>query len=226
MKTRINKYLVISGLADSRRKADELIASGQVSVNDKIMTNLSFQVSKDDKVSVDGNRGNLKKDIYIAYNKPKGEICSHKKYGDDRNVFDSLPKSFSKLKIAGRLDKDSEGLIILSSDGNFINEISHPSKNKSKAYLVTLKDLISDDNIEKLNQGIKLEDGVSKMKVARVSGSIIKVVMNEGKNRQIRRTIEAIGGQVVKLVRIRIGKFSSHSLMSGKYEFIKPEEVI
>ena len=103
MKTRINKYLVISGLADSRRKADELIASGQVSVNDKIMTNLSFQVSKDDKVSVDGNRGNLKKDIYIAYNKPKGEICSHKKYGDDRNVFDSLPKSFSKLKIAKKV---------------------------------------------------------------------------------------------------------------------------
>ena len=223
---RINKYLVASGLADSRRKADEIILEGRVSVNSETLKDLSYQVSETDQVKVDGLEGEIKKDIYIAYNKPRGEICSHKRYGDDKTIFDSLPKSFSKLKIAGRLDKDSEGIIILSSDGKFINDISHPSKKKTKAYLVSTQQDIGDADIEKLNEGVKLEDGISKMKVSRTSGNTIKVMMSEGKNRQIRRTLEAIDKSVVKLVRIRVGNFSSHKLMPSKYEFINPEDVL
>ncbi len=226
MKMRINKFLVNAGLADSRRKADELIKASRVSVNGKTITELSTQIGDDDKVLLDGLEGKSREDIYIAYNKPRGEICSHKRYGDDKTIFDSLPKSFSKLKIAGRLDKDSEGILILSSDGNFINEISHPSKKKTKAYLVSSNVQIKDEDIAKINEGIKLEDGISKMKTTRVSDNIVKVVMNEGKNRQIRRTLEAIGRPVIKLVRIRVGKFSSHKFAQKEYMFIKPEDVL
>lgn len=223
---RINKFLVNAGLADSRRKADELIKASRVSVNGKTITELSTQIGDDDKVLLDGLEGKSREDIYIAYNKPRGEICSHKRYGDDKTIFDSLPKSFSKLKIAGRLDKDSEGILILSSDGTFINEISHPSKKKTKAYLVSSIVQIKDEDIAKINEGIKLEDGISKMKTTRVSDNIVKVVMNEGKNRQIRRTLEAIDRPVIKLVRIRVGKFSSHKLAQKEYMFIKPEDVL
>ena len=98
MKMRINKFLVNAGLADSRRKADELIKASRVSVNGKTITELSTQIGDDDKVLLDGLEGKSREDIYIAYNKPRGEICSHKRYGDDKTIFDSLPKSFSKLK--------------------------------------------------------------------------------------------------------------------------------
>ncbi len=223
---RINKYLVVSGLAESRRKADEIIRSGRVSINDEQVKDLSYQVKEGDIVKLDGAVGEIKSNIYIAYHKPRGEICSHKRYGNDKTIFDSLPKSFSQLKIAGRLDRDSEGLVILSSDGNFVNDISHPSKNKTKAYMVTTKESLNDEDIDKLNTGIKLEDGISKLKVTRSGDNIIKVVMNEGRNRQIRRTLEAINKDVVKLVRIRIGKFTIRGIMPNKFEFIKPEDVL
>lgn len=226
MNTRINKYLVISGLASSRRKADEIIASGRVTVNGNAITDLSYKVSDSDMVQVDGVQGELKKDIYIAYNKPRGEICSHRSFGSDKTIFDSLPKSFSNLKIAGRLDRDSEGLLILSSDGTFINNLTHPSKGKTKSYLVSLKERVSEDDIEKINEGIKLEDGISKMKALKVSDKIVKITMSEGKNRQIRRTIDSLGNTVVKLVRIRVGKYSNKSIEPASFVFVAPEEII
>jgi pseudouridine synthase len=226
MNPRINKYLVMVGLADSRRKADELIKQGAVTVNDKVVSDMSYRVESEDIVKANGLEGSSREDIYIAYNKPRGEICSHKSYGNDKTIFDSLPESFSKLKIAGRLDRDSEGLIILSSDGEFINKVSHPSMNKSKTYLVITKESISDSDIEKLNKGIKLEDGLSKLKVARNGDKALKIVMSEGKNRQIRRTLYAIKKDVIKLQRVRIANYSNSRLEPREYVFIKPEEVL
>jgi len=226
MNPRINKYLVSVGLADSRRKADDLVKQGQVTVNGTLIMDLSYKVTNTDKVMVDGREGNIKEDIYIVYNKPRGEICSHKRYGNDKTIFESLPKSFSKLKIAGRLDKDSQGLVVLSSDGNFVNKIAHPSMNKSKAYIVTVKENISDSDIEKLNKGIKLEDGVSKLKVSAINKNTLKITMNEGKNRQIRRTLEVLSKEVVKLERVRIANYSNPRLKDSEYVFIKPEDVL
>ncbi|MEI6169582.1 MAG: pseudouridine synthase [Candidatus Saccharibacteria bacterium] len=226
METRINKYLVTAGLADSRRKADAIIVSGRVTVNEETVRDLAYKVSDSDIVKVDGIEGEIKKDIYIAYNKPKGEICSHRRFGNDKTIFDSLPSSFSKLKIAGRLDRDSEGLVILSSDGDFINNISHPSKAKSKAYMINLKNSFSLADAEKINAGIELEDGISLMKVTKLGDKAIKIVMSEGKNRQIRRTIDEVDNTVVKLVRVRIGKYSSRSIEPSNFVFIGPEDVL
>lgn len=226
MKPRLNKYLVTSGLADSRRKADVIIKARLVTVNGDIIDDLSYRVDEKDKISVRGIQAQIKEDIYIAYYKPRGEICSHRSYKNDKTIFDSLPRTFSKLKIAGRLDKDSEGLILLSSDGDFIHKLSHPSMNKTKAYLVTTKQHISDDAIRKMNEGIKLEDGLSKLKVSRVDNESVKIIMSEGRNRQIRRTLDAIELEVVKLVRVRIGNYTNSQLRPMSYLFIKPEDVL
>lgn len=222
---RLNKRLVKLGLAPSRRKADELIAGGQVSVNGQICTNLSTTVNESDQITAKGRSGITKADIYLAYYKPRGIVCSHHGQGS-LTIFDALPKSFSNLKIAGRLDKDSEGLMILSSDGKFVQELTHPSKSKNKTYIVTTKQALTDADIERINNGVKLKDGVSKLKTTGLNDTSLKIMMSEGRNRQIRRTLEFIGKDVIELKRVSIGKYSNPRLQKGQYVFIKPAEVL
>lgn len=223
---RINQYLVSAGLAESRRKADEIIKSGKVRINGQTTTDLSYRVSKEDQVLVSGQAGIIRTNIYVVYNKPTGEICSHNTQGQSPTIFQSLPKSFAKLKIAGRLDKDSHGLVVLSSDGHFTQSISHPSQSKAKVYIVKTKQSITNDTVEKLNYGVKLEDGISKLKTSKIKSDTIRVEMQEGRNRQIRRTLKHIGFDVVDLERVSIGKYSNHNLKEGKFEFVKPEDIL
>ena len=222
---RLNKRLVKLGLAESRRKADELIRLGKVVVNGSVCVEMGYMAKQDDKISVDGKIGKPRDEIYIAYNKPKGLVCSHARQSG-QTIFDKLPKSFMSLKMAGRLDKDSQGLMILASDGEFINKISHPNQQKDKTYIVTIKQEISTDDIEKLNKGVKLEDGVSNMNVKKTGPNQIRIIMSEGKNRQIRRTLAELKKDVIKLERVRIGKYANTSLGEGKHVFIRPEDVL
>ena len=222
---RLNKLLVKLELAESRRKADDLISEGRVSINGKKITELGYMANPSDTITVDGKKGRLRAEIYVAYNKPKGLVCSHTKQKYP-TIFDKLPKSFSSLKIAGRLDKDSQGLLILSSDGKFINQLTHPSNNKDKVYNVTTKQPISPEELSAINSGIELEDGVSKMRAKIVDEFSLKILMSEGKNRQIRRTLSALNKDVIKLERVKVGKYSNSNLASGKHVFIKPEDVI
>lgn len=222
---RLNKRLVELGLADSRRKADAMIFDQRVSVNGANVDDLGIKVSEADEILVDGKQGTAKSDIYIVYNKPRGQVCSHVGQGAV-TIFDKLPKSFSSLKIAGRLDKDSEGLVILSSDGNFVNQLSHPSHNKEKTYIVKTKQPIDAPDIAKLNGGIKLEDGMSKMNVKSIDSQTVRIIMSEGKNRQIRRTLASIGKDVIKLSRIKINGYARPNLAVGEYEFIRPGDVL
>lgn len=223
---RLNKRLVQMGLASSRRKADELILQGRVAVNGKTVGELGSKVEDTDEISLDGKLGKQRAPIYVAYYKPRGLVCSHVSQGRTETIFDQLPKSFKSLKIAGRLDKDSEGLMILSSDGDFNYALTHPSGSKSKAYIVTTKEEITQAEIDKINAGIKLEDGTSNMNASLLKPTEIKIVMSEGKNRQIRRTLEAISKAVIRLQRVRIGDYSNPNLQPGKFEFIKPGDVI
>lgn len=224
-KQRLNKLLVKLGLAESRRKADELISQSRVSIDGAICNELGFMADPNSEIMVDGKSGVRRAEIYVVYNKPKGLVCSHAKQKYP-TIFDKLPKAFLSLKIAGRLDKDSQGLVILSSDGEFINQITHPSSKKDKVYKVTTKQPLNSEDLDKLNQGVKLEDGISKMRAKLTGANSLNIVMSEGKNRQIRRTLEAIGKDVIILERTKIGKYSNPSLGSGRHIFIKPEDVI
>ena len=222
---RLNKRMVELGLAESRRKADELIRSGKVSVDGKTTDELGKKVSDQNEVLVSGKSGIKRDDIYVAFNKPKGLICSHNGQGG-QTIFDKLPKNFAGLKIAGRLDRDSEGLVILSSDGAFVNELIHPSRNKQKTYIVRTNQEISTEEIDKLNKGVKLEDGVSKLKVKAIKPNEVRIIMTEGRNRQIRRSLEAVGKKVISLQRIKLGNFALGSITPNEFRFIKPEDVL
>lgn len=221
---RLNQYLVSQGLATSRRKADELIAQGKVEINGKVTTKLATRVEPTDLVMIGGKTGQIKTNIYVGYNKPRGEVCSHQSQDSSPTIFSSLPKSFGTLKIAGRLDKDSRGLVILSSDGQFVNNLSHPSRQKVKTYMVKLRSPITSAQLDKINDGVMLKEGISQMVARRVKPKILRIKMSEGKNRQIRRTLEKIGAEVIDLERVAIGNLVLH-WPEGKYEFIKPESV-
>lgn len=196
-------------------------------VNNQIVTELGTQVVESDEVTVKGKAGKIKEDIYVAYNKPRGEVCSHNSELGDKTIFASLPKSFLSLKIAGRLDKDSEGLVILSSDGHFVNKVSHPREQKEKLYIVTTRQPVDKQSQAKLEAGVKLDDGLAKAyKTRSLPGNRVSLVLQEGRKRQIRRMFDAIDHPVVRLERIQVGRYRNDQLKPGEYVFIKPEDVL
>lgn len=226
-KIRINKRLVELGLASSRRKADEYISQQRVLVNGKLIDQLGTLVQAEDKITLDGKTGQSKADIYIAYNKPRGELCSHVSQRRSKTIFENLPKAFNALKIAGRLDKDSEGLVILSSNGDFVQKVAHPSAQKEKEYLVSSDTKITPAVISSLLAGVKLDDGLATAKTAKLlKGNRALVVLTQGRKRQLRRMFEKLGCPLSMLERIRVGNYRNDQLQTGEFVFIKPEEVL
>lgn len=220
---RINKYIASSGVA-SRRKADALIKSGLVSRNGRVVTELGTDVdSERDVITVHGRRIQPPSEyVYLALHKPVGYVCTHARFEKERSIFSLLPRQYQQLNIAGRLDKDSEGLVILSDDGEFIQELMHPKYEKEKEYLVTLDRPLSPDAITRLHRGIKLEEGVARAdELTQVKGSTYRLVLHQGWKRQIRRMMEAVGAPVRRLVRERVGRYQLGRIPSGKYQEIK-----
>ncbi len=228
MSSRLNKRLVELGLASSRRKADELITGGAVQVDGKVVTTLSTQVIPNQTVTLYGRSGQERTHIYLAFNKPVGFVCTHRSQtSKQKTIFDLLPLSFAGLKIAGRLDKDSQGLMILSSDGEFIQSITHPSRGKLKTYLVTVDKPVSQAHRDQLGKGVKLKDGKSTFStVASIKPTLLRVSLSEGRNRQVRRTFEQLGYRVKVLERTRIGKLDLGQLKPGDHRFIKPGDAL
>ncbi len=217
---RINQYVARS-TGVSRRKADGLVEDGRVFINGSV-ANIGQQVKESDSVSLDGvdlQKQNIKT---IAFNKPVGYVCSRVGQGGDKTIYDLLPHDFSNLNPVGRLDKDSSGLMILSNDGDLINKLSHPSSGKWKRYYIETNPKLTDEMLERLNQGVDLEDGKSTLKIER-SGSGYTVLMQEGRNRQIRRTIERVGSIVTNLHRQAIGETEIGTLAEGEWEEISEE---
>ena len=211
---RINQF-VAKSTGVSRRNADELIQNGRVQVNGHNALT-GQQVSKADEVTLDGSVLIEKEIKTIIFNKPVGYVCSRKMQGNDPTIYELLPDEFEHLNPVGRLDKDSSGLMILSNDGDLVQRLSHPSAGKWKRYYIETNNQLSDHQLQQLNDGIELEDSLSKLKTSR-EGNGYLVQLQEGRNRQIRRTIESIGAKVTKLHRGAIGEIQIQDLREGTW---------
>lgn len=227
---RLNKFLSSCGVA-SRRKCDELISQGRVTVGGKVVQELGVSVNeKKDVVCVDGERVMLPNElVYLKLNKPKGYACTAKDEKGRKTIFD-LVESDVRLFNVGRLDYDTEGLIFLTNDGNFANLITHPKFHIEKEYQVTIEGEIKESEIAVLRAGV-VENGVrmpkAKVKFLSYDGKNTKlsVVIDEGQNRQVRRMFDCIGKTIVLLKRIRIGSVRLGGLSRGKTKPMTAEEI-
>ena len=219
---RLNKFIAhATGMA--RREADEAILNGRISVNGKV-ANIGQDVDgQSDIIKLDDKQITLPATTtVIMLNKPIGYVCSRNAQAKDaKTVYELLPSDLRQLKTIGRLDKDSSGLILLTDDGDMAHRLTHPSFTKTKEYVIEL-----DRPLAPLHQqmiadfGINLTDGPSKLLLERLNDERTKfrVIMHEGRNRQIRRTFAALGYQVVSLRRISFGSYQLGDLPSGKYK--------
>lgn len=216
---RLNKFLA-EQLGLSRRQADDAIAAGRVKVNGEVAA-LGRRIKGTDVVAYDGKTVSGEVNyVYLGMNKPVGYVCSRKRQGEVPTIFELLPEKYQTLKTVGRLDKDSSGLILLTNDGDFAFQMTHPKFQKTKVYEVIL-----DRALEPLHQqeiadfGIEIGDGVSKMGLEKLDDGrkTWKVHLHEGRNRQIRRTFGALGYTVIGLHRTQFGPYRLSGLKSGKY---------
>lgn len=227
---RINKYLAESGVC-SRRAADKLITDGLVKKNGKICS-LGEEVDvSNDKVTVDGKPVNVVKTFeYYIMNKPKGYVCTVKDDKDRKTVMDLLPKNTPRIFPVGRLDYDSEGLLLFTNDGELAFKLTHPKNEIPKTYLVKTEKPVTDKDLSALRSGVVI-DGVKtkKCNVALIEttkkGSKLNVTITEGRNRQIRKMFEAVNNCVDFLKRTKIGDLKLTGLNRGEIRKLSKEEI-
>ncbi len=219
---RLNKAISDTGFC-SRREADKIIEQGRVTINDRKGV-LGDRVTKDDIIKVDNKQLNEpQKTIYIAFNKPKGITCTTERH-IEKNIIDYINHP-QRIFPIGRLDKDSEGLIFLTSDGNIVNKILRAGNNHEKEYIVTVNKPITNDFITKMGNGIPILDTVtSKCVVKHESKYVFRIILTQGLNRQIRRMCDYLEYEVVKLKRIRIMNIGLDNIQVGQWrDFTKSE---
>jgi 23S rRNA pseudouridine2605 synthase len=219
---RLNKYLAASTML-SRRGADQAILEGRVSVNGG-PARAGANVEQGDTITLDGAvvTPRIERKTLLL-NKPVGYVCSRNGQGS-RTVYDLLPPEFHHLKPVGRLDKDSSGLLLMTDDGELAQSLTHPSKQKVKIYEVTLDKPLETLHLQWVkDSGVTLEDGPSRFLVEPMEGSSYRVTMTEGRNRQIRRTFEALGYGVKRLHRVCFGPYMLHGLDSGSWQLVQSQ---
>ncbi len=222
---RINKYLAKSGIC-SRRKAEELVKLGKIKVNNQIISDLSTRVQKDDIVKYNDKIVLLEEDFeYILLNKPVGYMSTVSDPYADKTVLD-LVKTNNRVFPVGRLDKDSRGLIILTNDGDLTYKLTHPSGSTNKTYIVTITGNPKEKDLDLLRKGIVLEGyQLKETKINKKSHNTYKVIITEGRNRQIRKMFEYINCKVIDLYRIKIGNIGIGNLKEGQYRTLSLKEV-
>ncbi len=227
---RINKFLAEQGIA-SRRASDKLIEEGRVKVNGKL-AKAGDDITPSDVVTVDGKTLSHKTSYeYYLLNKPKGCVCTVSDEKGRKTVMDFLPENAGRVFPVGRLDYDTEGLLILTNDGNLAYRLTSPKNEIPKTYLVRIEGTITDIQLNRLRAGVEIEKGVitkkCKITVTKTDKSYTKlqVVLTEGKNREIRRMFEAVGKNVDFLKRIRIGELGLTGLDRGEVRRLSREEV-
>lgn len=228
---RLQKVIAHAGVA-SRRKAEEMIAQGMVSVNGKVVKELGTKVTNSDRIEVNGIPLEQEGKRYFLLYKPRGVISAVKDDKGRKVVTDFFPHVKERIYPIGRLDYDTSGLLLLSNDGEFTNLLAHPSYEVQKTYIAKVQGIPSREALKKLETGINLEDGKTapaKVKLKsldkRKGNSIVEIIIHEGRNRQVRRMMEAIGHPVLKLKREQYGTLNLYGLNSGDSRELTPHEV-
>jgi pseudouridine synthase len=231
MKERLQKIISKAGIA-SRRKAEELIMNGRVSVNNEIIIELGSKadISKD-KITIDGEIiSSPENKVYLILNKPSGYICSRTDPENRPTVLDLMKDINERIFPVGRLDYDTEGLLVLTNDGSFSQTLLHPSNNIPRTYLVKIKETPNEDDLIRLGQGIYIDNiKTNKAKIKIINklrkNTWLEVVLWEGRNRQIKKMFEAIGHRTIRIVRTEFGPLSLNKLKRGTFRFMNKNEI-
>ena len=228
---RINKFLASAGLA-SRRKCEEFVLQGRVSVNGKVISNLAFDVSEKDKVFVDDNRVVLpSKYTYLMMHKPKGFLTTLSDDRERKTVMELLPNELKMLKPIGRLDYNSEGLLLFTNDGDVAQNVMRPAKQVVKTYSVKVEGEVSSGDVCEMEKGVETVAGEKflpcKIKVQEIKDrkTKLEVQITEGKNREIRKIFDKFGYNVIFLKRVAIGTIKLGGLTRGTCRLLKPSEI-
>lgn len=228
---RLQKVIANSGVT-SRRKAEKLIEAGRVEVNGKVVDELGTKVTHKDEIKVDGIPIEKEKPVYILFYKPRGVISSVRDDKNRKTVTDFFEEFKERLYPVGRLDYDTSGILLMTNDGDFTNLILHPSHQIDKEYVVKTKGIPAKHKLQQFKKGIRSEGDILKAKQVKTLSinkmkqtAVIKVVLHQGKNRQVRRMFEAIGTPVQKLKREKFGFLTLDGLTSGQYRELTPHEI-
>ncbi len=228
-KVRLNKYIAASGVC-SRREADELIQTGRVKVNDKLVKELGTKVFRDDKVMVDNRLIQGEKKVYLLLNKPKDVITTTDDPEGRLTVLDIIKTSRNERFFpVGRLDRNTTGILLLTNDGELTSKLTHPRYQVRKVYEVKLNKGLKDEDLDKLLKGIELEDGsfrMDKISILDINNrKELGVEIHSGRNRIIRRSFEFLGYDVSRLDRVMFAGLTKKNLPRGKYRYLSPKEV-
>jgi len=227
---RLQKYLAEAGVA-SRRASEVLIVEGRVAVNGKLARELGTKVNPaDDLVTVDGRQVRIRRKQYLAMHKPAGCVCSRNDERGRPTIYQLLPPEWSNVQSVGRLDYDTEGLLLLTNDGELALRLTHPRYGVVKLYEVTVEGRVDPVQLEPLTRGVMDEGERLKARRARLlsatkSRSIIELEMTEGKNREVRRMCAVIGLTVEQLLRTQVGKIKLGDLRAGRWRTLTESEI-
>lgn len=230
---RINKYIASCGIA-SRRKAEEIILQKRVSVNGKVVEELSFNIDEnEDIVEIDGVQIGLdEKEVYIVLNKPEGYITTVKDQFDRPSVLDLVSDISERIYPIGRLDYETSGLLILTNDGDLTYKLTHPKHEVDKTYMAIVKGIPTIDEMNKFEEGLYIEDyktAPAKIRIMKrdeeKNYAICEIKIHEGRNRQVRKMCRAIGHPVLRLRRVAMGKITLRETKVGEYRHLTTEEV-
>ncbi len=228
---RLQKVIASAGIT-SRRKAEQMILDGRVKVNGEVITQLGFKVSSKDEVMVDDIKIKKEEKVYYLLNKPKKCVCTVKDEHDRTTVLDYMSDVKERIFPVGRLDYDTTGVLILTNDGEFANQMMHPRNHFPKTYRVTIDGLLSDEEAHQLRKGIELEDGLTLPASVHIekrnynkNRTIFMITIFEGRNREIKRMMEYFGYEVIRLNRIQYGTLTVKDLRQGEYRRLRSYEI-
>jgi 23S rRNA pseudouridine2605 synthase len=227
---RIQKFLSRAGVA-SRRKAEAMVVAGRVQINGTVITELGTKVEPSrDRVDVDGTQVHLPDVLWIRFHKPTGVLCTAVDTHERGTIYDLLPAEHRGLRYVGRLDLDTEGLLLLTNDGDVANRLQHPRYQVEREYEVTVQGVPSEEDLARLRTGVVLDDGFARPVRLEVAAPVrdcgnLTLVMTEGRKREVRRLMYAVGLPVVTLKRVRFGSVKLGDLPLGEWEALSSEDV-